>query len=454
MADLQAHRQELHDRRTWSRRSRARRNTPKTTAPKACCSASCCSARCRTRACAHRRERGARDAGCEGDPHGRRFAGAGRQHHSTTARHQANTLDRARADQRAAVSGRADPRRGGGGRAHGGRSDRADPPRLRAAPFVVDPLDSLRPGGPNARTEGNVWASGRAGSRPASCAAAAARRQELKWTDEDFAAGRARASFPMGEAHRRMVVRRSRRRFQGRRARARRDLRQPTPAISARDRARAMAYWQNGKLYLHAPRRAGATVRGSRALGRDLEPEDVVLISEYTGGGFGSKITGAHDGDPGAAVEEDQRAGDDAHHARGRALHRPRAPRLHRPREDRLRQDGRITALDLFLILDNGPYDAQGDAPIGGPIWSRSLYQPMAMRWRGVTVPTNTPPRSAQRAPGGMQGIAIIEPLLAQGGAQARASTRWRSAHQRAGGQGGVRPVAAAASGSMSPARS
>ena len=24
-------------------------------------------------------------------------------------------------------------------------------------PFVVDPLESLRPGGPNARTEGNVW---------------------------------------------------------------------------------------------------------------------------------------------------------------------------------------------------------------------------------------------------------------------------------------------------------
>src|SRR5581483_6098062 len=24
-------------------------------------------------------------------------------------------------------------------------------------PFVVDPLDSLRPGGPNARTDGNVW---------------------------------------------------------------------------------------------------------------------------------------------------------------------------------------------------------------------------------------------------------------------------------------------------------
>jgi CO/xanthine dehydrogenase Mo-binding subunit len=36
------------------------------------------------------------------------------------------------------------------------------------------------------------------------------------------------------------------------------------------------------------------------------------------------------------------------------------------------------------------------------------------MRWRGVTVLTNTPPRSAQSAPGGMQGVAIIEPILAK----------------------------------------
>jgi CO/xanthine dehydrogenase Mo-binding subunit len=30
---------------------------------------------------------------------------------------------------------------------------------LAPLPFVVDPLDSLRPGGPSARREGNVWAA-------------------------------------------------------------------------------------------------------------------------------------------------------------------------------------------------------------------------------------------------------------------------------------------------------
>src|SRR3981189_2950815 len=36
------------------------------------------------------------------------------------------------------------------------------------------------------------------------------------------------------------------------------------------------------------------------------------------------------------------------------------------------------------------------------------------MRWRGVTVLTNTPPRSAQSSPGGLQGITIIEPIIAK----------------------------------------
>ncbi|HTD44196.1 MAG TPA: molybdopterin cofactor-binding domain-containing protein, partial [Bryobacteraceae bacterium] len=78
-------------------------------------------------------------------------------------------------------------------------------------------------------------------------------------------------------------------------------------------------------------------------------------------------------------------------------------------------KEGRITALDMFVISDNGPYDAQGDAPTSGHMVSL-LYQPQAMRWRGLTVLTNTPPRSAQSSPGGLQGIAIIEPIIAKAG--------------------------------------
>ena len=55
---------------------------------------------------------------------------------------------------------------------------------LEPLPFVVDPLDSLRPGGPNARTEGNIWVP----APPSGPNAPPGRPQiqTLKWTEEDF----------------------------------------------------------------------------------------------------------------------------------------------------------------------------------------------------------------------------------------------------------------------------
>jgi CO/xanthine dehydrogenase Mo-binding subunit len=76
-------------------------------------------------------------------------------------------------------------------------------------------------------------------------------------------------------------------------------------------------------------------------------------------------------------------------------------------------KDGRITAIDMFAVTNAGSYDASGDGETAGRIISL-LYQPLAMRWRGVAVMTNTPPRSAQSAPGGMQGVAILEPVLSK----------------------------------------
>src|ERR1700674_3666182 len=46
-------------------------------------------------------------------------------------------------------------------------------------PFVVDPLDTLRPGGPNPRTDGNIWTTPPGATGPAV--------KELKWTEADFA---------------------------------------------------------------------------------------------------------------------------------------------------------------------------------------------------------------------------------------------------------------------------
>jgi xanthine dehydrogenase molybdenum-binding subunit len=75
--------------------------------------------------------------------------------------------------------------------------------------------------------------------------------------------------------------------------------------------------------------------------------------------------------------------------------------------------DGRLTALDMFVVNENGPYEPVGDTGMTGRMVSL-LFQPQAMRWRGVSVLTNTPPRRAQSQPGGMQGITLMEPILAK----------------------------------------
>src|SRR4029078_4135929 len=42
----------------------------------------------------------------------------------------------------------------------------------------------------------------------------------------------------------------------------------------------------------------------------------------------------------------------------------------------------------------------------------------MALRFRGLSVATNTPPRCAQRGPGGMQGASMLEPLISRAARQ------------------------------------
>ena len=64
---------------------------------------------------------------------------------------------------------------------------------MEPLPFVIDPLDSLRPGGPNPHADGNVWERGSAGQQVT----------ELKWTEADFAEydqGRLPMGKPMGQS--------------------------------------------------------------------------------------------------------------------------------------------------------------------------------------------------------------------------------------------------------------
>ena len=124
----------------------------------------------------------------------------------------------------------------------------------------------------------------------------------------------------------------------------------------------AMAYWQNGKVYVHTGTQSTAQTVPAIARWLNIDASKVVLISEYTGGGFGSKITSRRVSDhSGAVVEEGQRTGDDADQPRGGDTSSAvRGPACMGRMKVGFSKDGRIIALDMFVICDNGPYDAAG----------------------------------------------------------------------------------------------
>src|SRR5437763_11251143 len=174
----------------------------------------------------------------------------------------------------------------------------------------------------------------------------------------------------------------------------------------------AMAYWQNGKVFLHGSTQSTVQTVGTVARWTGTTPDKVHVISEYTGGGFGSKIPGAISMAIPALLSKKanapvmMRITREDEHFIGRAR-----PGILARVKMGFRKDGRITAIDMYTICDNGPYDAQGDGRSAGTTISLA-YQPETMRWRGLTVLTNTPPKTSQRAPGGMQGIGIMEPII------------------------------------------
>ena len=75
------------------------------------------------------------------------------------------------------------------------------------------------------------------------------------------------------------------------------------------------------------------------------------------------------------------------------------------------KKDGRVTAIDSFIIEDSGPYRGQGDNAQAANL-ATLLYQAPNARFRGLSVATNTPPRVSQRAPGGLQSAILFEPLV------------------------------------------
>ena len=269
---------------------------------------------------------------------------------------------------------------------------------LEPLPFVLDPLDSLRPGGPDARLDGNTtsgtevttvkwedadWDAAERGEFPAGGVATD------EWQVGDVEAGLAEADLVLDETmfHQSMSH-------------------QPLETRSA------MAYWQHGKCYLHASTQSTARTHGPAARLIGIAPEDLVLVAEYCGGGFGSKAFGSIQMAIPALLSRKagkpvmMRITRQEEHFIGRAR-----PGIQGRIKVGFRRDGRVTAVDMFLVQDAGPYGRSGDH-LQAADYASLMYQPLNQRMRGVSVYTNTPPRSAQRAPGGLQAVSMMAPMM------------------------------------------
>jgi CO/xanthine dehydrogenase Mo-binding subunit len=274
-------------------------------------------------------------------------------------------------------------------------------------PFAIDPLETLRAGGPNPRTDGNIW------RQPTPQNSSPASVVELKWTKADFAEEE-QGRLPMGKAPGEWSYGDLEAGFKNAALVLDETFVTPDTSHQTLESRSAMAYWQNGKVFIYTGTQSTAQTLPAIARWLNIDPDKVVFISEYTGGGFGSKITGGVSMIIPALLAKKANAPVMMRISQEEELFIGRG----RPGfQGRMRvgfsKEGRITALDMFVISNNGPYEALGDVPTSGRIVSL-LYQPQAMRWRGVTVLTNTPPRSAQSSPGGLQGIVIIEPIIAK----------------------------------------
>jgi CO/xanthine dehydrogenase Mo-binding subunit len=179
-----------------------------------------------------------------------------------------------------------------------------------------------------------------------------------------------------------------------------------------------MAYWLNGKLHLFASTQSVIRTVDNVAGWLAIEPDDLVLISEYCGGGFGSKgggpismaIPALLAKKAGAPVM--MRIAREEEHFIGRA----RTNMTGRVKVA-FQANGRIAGIDLYIVQDNGSYGSFGDLRSAANAVS-VLYQPPAMRWRGVSVFTNTPPRSQQRSPGWMQANGLLESAMTKAAKQ------------------------------------
>jgi len=277
-------------------------------------------------------------------------------------------------------------------------------------PFTVDPLSSLHPDGASARIGGNVpSASMVEGSTDNDTLNPGV--QAVHWSLEEFA-GLREGRLPQGQPAEEWVVGDIDAGFAAAAYILDESFVTASNAHHSMEPRSAMSYWENGKCFLYGSSQSQSFPIPTIASHIGIPPSELVFIAEFCGGGFGSKGAGypsmvipAHFSKKlGRPVmmritrEEEYSIGSARHGFQGRA-------------KMGFRADGRLLAVDLYIIQDNGGNAGFSDWLSAGEALSL-VYMPEAMRFRGIPVFTNTPTKGPQRGPGQNQLATAIEPLL------------------------------------------
>jgi CO/xanthine dehydrogenase Mo-binding subunit len=265
-------------------------------------------------------------------------------------------------------------------------------------PHVVDPLESLFPGGPNALTAGNV-------------AAGQIKLQTVKWDASDFAAA-GDTKLPQGRAAEEWSYGDVDGGFKNAKVTIEENFVTGTYSHNCMETRTTFAYWQGGKCFLHGSNQSHTAAIANIARYIGIPPDKLVLIAEYCGGGFGSKIPGY----PNMAIAA----------LMSKKINRPVMHRITRIDEYGIgaarpgfqgyiklgfRADGKLLAADMYLVQESGPHATAGDFRAAGGALTM-MYQPDACRFRTVPVLTNTVPVGAHRGPGENQFAALVEPMM------------------------------------------
>jgi len=268
-------------------------------------------------------------------------------------------------------------------------------------PFTHDPLESLFPGGKDARGDGfNIGTL--AGLPPG----------KIKWAAADFARVKQGEQLPMGKPAEEWNFGDVEAEFKKCKVVYEEPFVTASLAHHSMEPRSAMAYWQNGKCFVHASLQSQSFALPPLAQMLGLKPEEVVLIAEYCGGGFGSKGSAY----PCMVIPAYM----------SKKIGKPVMMRISRAEEYYLGSarnafqgnikvgfdaSGKLLAADVYVVQDSGAHISFWDYRAFGDALAL-VYQPNAMRWRGLPVFTNAPTRTAQRGPGQNQLACIMEPLV------------------------------------------